>query len=131
MTCAARPLSDPRALIALVDRYAAEFGMPSYSDFVRGIHEQDQRASDLYGALRETCNHVGDVQVLLSRTGLDQPRAVVELFLEEAVEKAAAASAVAGIALFTVETRVDLDGRNDVTVLADARTRLRAAGRRG
>lgn len=131
MTCAARTRPDPRAFIAAVDRYAAAFGVPSYSELVRAIHEQDQRASDLYAALRETCDHVGDVQVLLSRTGLDQPRAVVELFLEEAVEKAAAASSVAGIALFTAETRVDLDGRDDVTVLADARTRLRAAGRRG
>lgn len=130
MSCAVRRHPDPQAFIALVDRYAATFGVPGYSELVHAIQEQDQRASDLYGALRETCNHVGDVQVLLSRTGLDQPRAVVELCLEEAVEKAAAASAVAGIALFTVETRVDLDGRDEVTVLADARTRLRAAGRR-
>ncbi len=70
------------------------------------------------------------MQVLLARTGLDQPRAVVELILEEALKKATAASMAAGIALFTAETRVDLDGRDDVTVLADARTRLRAAGRR-
>lgn len=131
MSCAVRRHPDPQAFIALVDRYAATFGVPSYSELVHAIQAQDQRATDLYGALRETCNHVGDVQILLSRTGLDQPRAVVEVVLEEAVEKAAAASAVAGIALFCVETRVDLDGRDDVTVLADARTRLRAAGRRG
>lgn len=131
MSCAVRSTPDPQTFIALVDRYAAAFGVPGYSELVRAIHEQDQRASDLYGTLRQVGEITRDLQLLLSRTGLDQPDALLELTLEEALEKATAASMVANIALFTAETRVDLDGRDDVTVLADARTRLRAAGRRG
>ena len=130
MSCAVRSAPDHQAFIALVDRYAAEFGLPTYSGMVRAHHLRDRQNSDLFGALRTVESHVGDLQLLLARTGLDQPRAVVELILEEALGQATAASMAAGIALFTAETRVDLDGRDDITVLADARTRLRAAGRR-
>ena len=130
MSCAARSVADTQAFIAAVDRFAAEFGLPTYSEIARAVHDQDQRASVLYGALRTVEGQVGELQVLLARTGLDQPRAVVEFTLEDALEKATAAFSTAGIALFVAETRVDLDGRDDVTVLAEARTRLRAAGRR-
>jgi hypothetical protein len=137
MSCAVRSAPDHQAFIALVDRYAAEFGLPTYSEIARALplhvaaHEMAERNSaDLYAVLRTIEGQVGELQVLLARTGLDQPRAVVELILEEALEKATAASMAAGVALFTTETRVDLDGRDDVTVLADARTQLRAAGRR-
>lgn len=130
MSCAVRSAPDHQAFIALVDRYAAEFGLPTYSDMVRAHHLRDRQDSDLYGALRTVEGHVGDLQLLLAQTGLDQPRAVVEHVLEEALEKATAATQAAGIALFTAETRVDLDGRTDVIVMAEARTRLRVAGRR-
>lgn len=130
MSLAARPAPDRQAFIAMVDGFAAEFGLPTYSELARAIHDQDRRASDFYGTLRTVESHVGDLQLLLAQTGLDQPRAVVEHVLEEALEKATAAAMAAGIALFTAETRVDLDGRTDVIVMAEARTRLRAVGRR-
>lgn len=130
MSFAGRPGFDPVTHIAALDRYAAACGLPAYSELAHAIHAQDQRASTLYGALRAVEGNVGELQLLLAFTGLDQPRAVVELTLEEALEKATAAFSTAGIALFVAETRIDLDGRDDVTVLADARTRLRAAGRR-
>lgn len=130
MSPVARPAPDRQAFIAMVDGFCRDLELPTYSELARAIPDQDQRASDLYGALRAVEGHVGDLQLLLAQTGLDQPRAVVEHILEEALEKATAASMAAGIALFTAETRVDLDGRADVIVLAEARTRLRAAGRR-
>lgn len=130
MSCAVRSAPDHQAFIALVDRHAAAFCVPSYSELVRAIHAQDQRAAELYAALRTTTEHAAAAQVLLLNTGLDQPRETLDRVLEEALERATAGTMAGNIALFTAETRVDLDGRDDVTVLADARTRLRAAGRR-
>lgn len=130
MSCAVRPAPDHQGFIALVDRHAAEFGVPSYSELVRAIQSQDQRASDLYAALRTVAGHAREGQQLLAQTYLDQPRETLDHLLSEAMERATVASKIAETALFTAETRVDLDGRDDVTVLADARTRLRAVGRR-
>lgn len=137
MSCAVRSAPNHQAFIALVDRYAAEFGLPTYSEIARALplhvaaHEMAERNSaDLYAALRAVTEHAAAAQVLLLNTGLDQPRETLDRVLEEALERATAGSMAGNIALFTAETRVDLDGRDDVTVLADARTRLRAAGRR-
>lgn len=130
MSCAVRSAPDTQAFIATVDRFAAEFGLPTYSELARAIHDQDHRASDLYAALREVSKHVGEAQLLVARTGLEQPKDALDRLLTDALERITAAKMVSDIALFTAETRVDLDGRDDVTVLADARTRLRAAGRR-
>lgn len=130
MSCAARPAPDRQAFIAMVDGFCRDLELPTYSDMVRAHHLRDRQDSDLYGALRTVEGHVGDLQLLLAQTGLDQPRAVVEHVLEEALEKATAATMAAGIALFTAETRLDLDGRTDVIVMAEARTRLRTVGRR-
>ncbi|MFF9549369.1 MULTISPECIES: hypothetical protein [Bacteria] len=129
MSCAVRPAPDHQAFIALVDRHAAAFGVPSYSELVHAVHEQDQRASEFYGALRAASEHIREAQTLIAEAA-DQPRDDALRNIAEALKHATAASMVANIALFTAETRVDLDGRDDVTVLADARTRLRAAGRR-
>ncbi|MBA9063087.1 hypothetical protein GGQ91_002475 [Methylobacterium fujisawaense] len=130
MSCAVRPAPDHQAFIALIDRHPAAFGVPSYSELVHAVHEQDQRASEFYGALRAAAENVRAAQILIAQAALDQPRDDMLRDLVEALKHATAASMVANIALFTAETRVDLDGRDDVTVLADARTRLRAAGRR-
>lgn len=135
---ATQPLTfNQEVFIAAVDERAALLGLPTYSEIAHSLprhvaaHEMAERNSaDLYAVLRTLEGQVGELQVLLARTGLDQPRAVVELILEEALEKATAASMAAGVALFTAETRVDLDGRTDVIVMAEARTRLRAVGRR-
>ncbi|MDP4005114.1 hypothetical protein [Methylobacterium sp. NEAU K] len=130
MSCAVRSAPDHQAFIALVDRYAAAFGVPSYSELVSAIHAQDQRASEFYGGLRAAAENVRAAQILIAQAALEQPRDDMLRSLAEALKHATAASMAANIALFTAETRVDLDGRDDVTVLADARTRLRAAGRR-
>jgi len=96
----------------------------------RAVHEQDRRSADLYAALRESGGHIREGQLLLAQTYIDQPRETLDRLVSEAMERATVASKIAETALFTAETRVDLDGREDVTVLADARTRLRAVGRR-
>ncbi|MGH1574322.1 hypothetical protein ACRAWG_31335 [Methylobacterium sp. P31] len=131
MSFAGAPGFDPATHIAALDRYAAACGLPAYSELARAIHAQDQRASDFYGALRAVSENVRDAQLLIAQAGLDQPRNDMLPYLAEALKRVTAASMAANVALFTAETRVDLDGRDDVTVLAEARTRLRAAGRRG
>lgn len=125
------------SFIEAVDIEAVRHAMPRYSDLADrliatevALRESERRASDLYAALRTVTEHAAAAQVLLLHTGLDQPRETLERTLEEALERAAAGSMAGNIALFTAETRVDLDGRDDVTVLADARTRLQATGRR-
>ena len=130
MSFVGRPGFDPDSHIAALDRYAASCGLPAYSGLMRAVHAQDQRSAELYAALRQSAEHAGSVQVLLSRTGIDQPRAALEHTLAEALDHAASATEAADIALFSVESRLDLDGRTDVTVLADARVRLRAGGGR-
>ena len=90
MSCAVRSQPDATAaeFMAIADRHAERLNLPTYSELVRAVHEQDQRASEFYGALRQTGDIVGELQLLLARTGLDQPDAILELTLEEALEKA-------------------------------------------
>ncbi|MEE7505186.1 hypothetical protein [Methylobacterium mesophilicum] len=132
-----RPALDRQAFVDMIDVFCIEIGVPAYSEIADALphhvaaHEAAERNSaDLYAALRTVTEHAAAAQVLLLNTGLDQPRETLDRVLEEALERAAAGSMAGNIALFIAETRVDLDGRDDVTVLADARTRLRAAGRR-
>jgi hypothetical protein len=130
MSYAGRPYLDAEANIAAMDAYATACGLPAYGVLMRALHAQEQRSAELYAALRESAEHSGAVQLALFRTGPDQPREALERSLTEALERSAAAVEAADVALFTAETRVDLDGRKDVTVLAEARARLRPAGRR-
>ena len=112
-----------------VDIEAVRHAMPRYSDLADrliatevALRESERRASDLYAALRTVTEHAAAAEVNLMFEG--------EAMVAEAQERAAAGRKVGGEALAVTEMRVDLDGRDDVVVLADARERLRAAGRR-
>lgn len=111
-----------------VDIEAVRHAMPRYSDLADrliatevALRESERRASDLYAALRTVTEHAAAAEVNLMFEG--------EAMVAEAQERAAAGRKVGGEALAVTEMRVDLDGRDDVVVLADARERLRAAGR--
>lgn len=112
-----------------VDIESVRHAMPRYSDLADrliatevALRESERRASDLYAALRTVTEHAAAAEVNLMFEG--------EAMVAEAQERAAAGRKVGGEALAVTEMRVDLDGRDDVVVLADARERLRAAGRR-
>jgi hypothetical protein len=94
------------------------------------IRRQQGINTILYAALRETAGHIAVAQRDLMKTGRGQDPEVLDQLLEEIVERVSAAYGAAGIALYAAEMRVDLDGRTDVIVLAEASVRLRAAGRR-
>ena len=94
------------------------------------IRRQQGINTILYAGLRETAGHIAIAQRDLMQTGRGQDPEVLDRLLEEIVERVSAAYGAAGIALYSAEMRVDLDGRADVVVLAEASVRLRAAGRR-
>lgn len=124
-----RPALDRQAFVDMIDVFCIEIGVPAYSEIADALphhvaaHEAAERnAADLYAALRTVTEHAAAASVCLMFEGEDM--------IAEAQERAAAGRKVGSMALSVAEMRVDLDGRDDVTVLADARTRLRAAGRR-
>lgn len=129
MSVANRPAPDTQAFVDMIDGFCVDIGILAYSEIARALphhvaaHEMAERhAADLYAALRIVTEHAAAAEVNLMFEG--------EAMIAEAQERAAAARSIGGRALNVAEMRVDLDGRDDVTVLADARTRLRAAGRR-
>lgn len=124
-----RPALDRQAFVDMIDVFCIEIGVPAYSEIADALphhvaaHEAAERnAADLYAALRTVTEHAAAAEVNLMFEG--------EAMVAEAQERAAAGRKVGGEALAVTEMRVDLDGRDDVVVLADARERLRAAGRR-
>ena len=129
MSLANRPAPDRQAFIDMVDGFCLYIGIPAYSEIARALphhvaaHEMAERnAADLYAALRTVTEHAAAAEVCLMFEG--------EAMIAEAQERAAAGRSVGKTALAVTEMRVDLDGRNDVIVLAEARARLWAAGRR-
>lgn len=137
MSLVNRPALDRQAFIDMVDGFCLDIGLPAYSEIARALphhaaaHEMAERkAADLYAGLRETAGHIAVAQRDLMKTGRAQDPEALDRLIEEIVERVSAAYGAAGIALYSAEMRVDLDDRADVIVLAEARTRLRAAGRR-